>query len=254
MDPFLTPAMGTIIGAGISGLGSFFGGRSQQQASAKMAREQMDFQERMSSTAHQREVQDLRAAGLNPILSTRLGGSSTPSGAMGTAVNYIGDAARTGVSTALAATMQEKQLELMNAQIAKTQAEKLNVESDTQNKITSNPNIQEQWNLTKAQSERTRQEVLNLANTNANIRAQLTQIQAQTSLTRQQTATEVMNTGKARTQWNIFNENLTSAKSDAEKAQLVIDFLRTDAGRAAAWAGLFGKELSNTTDALKLVR
>lgn len=51
--------------------------------SAEQAQKQMDFQERMSSSAHQREVADLKAAGLNPVLSAHTNGASTPSGAMG---------------------------------------------------------------------------------------------------------------------------------------------------------------------------
>lgn len=39
------------------------------------------YQEALANTAHQREVQDLQAAGLNPILSTRYGGSAGVSGA-----------------------------------------------------------------------------------------------------------------------------------------------------------------------------
>lgn len=50
---------------------------------ADQAQKQMDFQKMMSDTAHQREVEDLKAAGLNPVLSASGGaGSSVAAGAM----------------------------------------------------------------------------------------------------------------------------------------------------------------------------
>lgn len=56
--------------------------RAQMEFSAGQAQKQMDFQERMAGSAHQREVADLKAAGLNPLLSVNSGAPS-PGGAMG---------------------------------------------------------------------------------------------------------------------------------------------------------------------------
>lgn len=85
---------GDLVGAGLN----FIGQKETNKANRSIAREQMSFQERLSSTAHQREVEDLRAAGLNPILSAN-GGASTPPGASATMVNPFEGA----VGSALAA-------------------------------------------------------------------------------------------------------------------------------------------------------
>lgn len=73
-------------------LGALAGGAALNWMSASqtndanrgMSREQMAWQKEMSDTAHQREVMDLKAAGLNPNLSAGGNGSSTPSGASAT--------------------------------------------------------------------------------------------------------------------------------------------------------------------------
>lgn len=69
--------VGAVVGANIGGT------MSANSANRNMANNQMAFQERMSTSAHTREVGDLKNAGLNPILSANSGASS-PAGAMAT--------------------------------------------------------------------------------------------------------------------------------------------------------------------------
>lgn len=125
MDPFSAAA----IGSGIAGIG---GSLLTNASNKRQAQRQMDFQERMSSTAHQREVKDLVAAGLNPLLSATGGGSSTPQGAAAT----MEDSATKGITSAIEAKTlglaMQKQKEEIN--LLKSQKHKTDVDAEVARK------------------------------------------------------------------------------------------------------------------------
>jgi hypothetical protein len=141
-----------IVAAALGGAASFLGGERRNQAqleatemanaaSLASTREQMNFQREMSNSAYQRAVADMRQAGINPMLASRVGGASTPGGSSYQAqIPSIMDTltpgiqAGMGVLTGSASAQQaEAGAELSTAQLRQVDATVDKIKEETKN-------------------------------------------------------------------------------------------------------------------------
>lgn len=197
MDPVTAAA----ISGGTSGALSIVGTAMSNQQSAAQAQRQMDFQERMSNTAHQREVEDLRKAGLNPILSALGQGASTPQGAQGT-VNDFGPGISKGFDTAIAVRNLKADLDVKEQTVDNMRDSSFGIVADTKKK----------WEEIKSQK-------LN------NVQTEL-----QTHLLRE-TIPHAIKEAKAKGDWSQVNQLMGIIKSGASSASDILNLFNPIKGK-----------------------
>ena len=188
-----------IIAAGAS----LAGGLLSNSSAKKEAQKNRDFQERMSNTSYQRAVEDMKAAGLSPMLAYSQGGASSPAGGQAQQIDLITPA----VHSALSAYDRKLATAQNEAQVDKTRAEAENTRADTALKKEDLPYVAERgskikmetakisadYNISLVMVEKVRAEI-------ANLKTEQQRIRAATSLLKEQAGLSATQAWKAATE------------------------------------------------------
>ena len=111
--------------------GAVLGGLASAYGQYRANKQTRNYATKMSGTAHRRQMADLKAAGINPILAGRLGGASTPSYQAGN----IGSAAVQGYGQVSSAKQAQAQTQQVKAQTGLTKAQTQKVRTEVLTKI-----------------------------------------------------------------------------------------------------------------------
>lgn len=135
----MSPGTATLLSGLVSSAGQLYANQQNLAQSNKWNSEQID----LANTAHQREILDLAAAGLNPVLSASSSGSAVPQ-LSGADIANPGE----GVSRGISSAARLRALEVPAAQA------KINVDTATaENLKVQNDNLKAQTDLIHAQTE-----------------------------------------------------------------------------------------------------
>ena len=162
MNSGFAQAAGSLVGSLIDAHSA----KDAQAAAAEASNQQMLFQERMSNTAYQRQVEDLKAAGINPMLVSKLGGASSPPGAQPSIIVPQLGSSFSKFASGLSSAAQAEQLDIQGG-LTKAQTKQV-----------------------EAATDKIREEIKNIPTEGERLRQAVFQLAAQENLYRQQSYTE----------------------------------------------------------------